>query len=223
MHLVPEDVVHMLQRREVQKSTPELDAVVRVDREMEKILNNKELPLEQKVAMYNAALREYSAFRQQVHDLAPEHTYITASVPSPADSTDASVKQQPSADPAFVSSLPKSYQSKARKVVDYIQKSGRVAWNDRNEMVLDGKPVPNSNISDLVYDTVANNKSSNPQGWEAFTDVLRDIGVPEHLRANKRRKQEYAGAKKQKQTATAGELKKLPFADEPAETFWDAS
>lgn len=209
MRLVPEDVFSMLQRREVQKSTPELDAVVRIDHEMERILKNKDLPLEQKMAQYTAALNEYKNFREKVgfgEKPAAEATIIQTSENTGKDTSPVSL----------ISAIPKSHRGKAEKLLDHLKKSGRVTWDKNNSLIVDGKLLPNTNLQQLVYDSVAENKKSQPVGWREFTKTLNEIGVPESIRGNKRRRREFSKENQPPDTATNA-MDALPG------LFWDAT
>ena len=41
-----------------------------------------------------------------------------------------------------------------------------------------GKPIANSNIVDLINDTVRGRKKSEPSGWQTFAQNLKESNVP---------------------------------------------
>ena len=50
-----------------------------------------------------------------------------------------------------------------------------------------GKSIPGSNIIDLVNDVIRHRKGSEPTGWQAFAEGLRDINIPQDVIGNRER------------------------------------
>jgi hypothetical protein len=223
MRLVPDDLIDMIKRRDVQQSSPELDAVVRLDKQMEAILADKNLSLEEKVQKYNDTLGVYLTFRNQVQSM---NTVQRQSHPSSVEQekdfrgdkkTEVEVDQ-------ILQTLAKSHRQKAKQLLDILNKSGNVRWNDNNELIIDGDQIYGSNIIDLVYDTVARKKTKNPTGAPEFNKVLDKLAVPRMLRGN------FASLERPKSDTTSprksAEGKRAkPMSDQPVDEddYWDAS
>ena len=56
-------------------------------------------------------------------------------------------------------------------------------WNDRGEILSDGKPIPGSNITDLVHTAVRVSRKPKrwPEGWEYFRRHMKETNVPQIL------------------------------------------
>ena len=50
-----------------------------------------------------------------------------------------------------------------------------------------GKSIPGSNIIDLVNDVIRHRKGSEPTGWQAFAEGLRDMNIPQDVIGNRER------------------------------------
>lgn len=75
--------------------------------------------------------------------------------------------------------LPKSYEKKTRTLLDYIVLSKpKIWWKPTGEVVINNQTIQESNIIDLVSDTVRCLKRPKPVGWEVFALLLKDIKVP---------------------------------------------
>lgn len=221
MRLVPNDLIDMIKRRDVQSSTPEMDATVRLDRKMEIILNDKQLTLEQKVAQYNSALSEYLNYRRQVNTSnQSEHTHSTnQNIPI----STAPVHRSEDGE-VILRSLAKTYRPRGAALLQLLSESGRIGWNDNHELVIDNQTISGSNMSDLVYDTVARQKTKSPVGWQAFSNVLDTLHIPQHVRTNKSRPAvavQSTSANRGVEPSKNGSKKVLPDADNPKEVLTD--
>jgi hypothetical protein len=183
MRLVPDDLIDMIKRRDIQQSSPELDATVRLDKQMESILADKHLTLEEKVQKYNDTLSSYITFRKQAQALNPLNQ-ISANIPVHAEELPNVAGVTHDQIDSIVGTFAKSYQQKARKLLETLQSSGVAGWDVENELILDGNNVVGSNIIDLVYDTVARKQTRNPTGSIQFNNLLNKLHVPRLLRAN---------------------------------------
>jgi hypothetical protein len=221
MRLVPEDLIDMIKRRDVQQSSPEMDATVRLDKQMENILADKHMTLEEKVQKYSDTLSTYITFRRQVQNISPLNQISTVQMKE-SSNVEEDVHRTPI--DSLVATFAKSYQQKARQLLETLQRSGVAAWNMENELILDGNSIRGSNIVDLVYDTVARKQTRNPIGSTQFNDLLNKLHVPKLLRANIQSLDRSVGVTKPiKKTSAA---KKKDEADDEgmrSDDFWDAS
>lgn len=75
--------------------------------------------------------------------------------------------------------IPKSYMKKGQYLLDNILKNKpRIWWKEGGEIVVDNQVIPESNIIDLISDTLRPLKRAKPIGWKQFASVLKDIKVP---------------------------------------------
>lgn len=79
----------------------------------------------------------------------------------------------------IVDNLPKSYEKKTRTLLNIIiSNKPKIWWKTNGEVVINNRTIPDSNILDLVSDTVRSLKRPKPTGWEEFALLLKDIKVP---------------------------------------------
>ena len=84
-----------------------------------------------------------------------------------------------------VESVPKSFKTKAERLLQRIKLDPEVKWNNLGELEYRGQLIKNSNLTDLVNDVLRKRKnSSDPLGWETFADVLHRLNVPQELIGN---------------------------------------
>lgn len=215
MVLVPESLVDTVSRQSEAASTPELDAVVRLGREMEALRARRDLSLAEKTTRYQEALRQYLHFRDELHK--ERSTTTTPAVVVPSSQQQAAAANLGGDTPAvsdiesITETLPKSAQQHGKKLLNVLKNV--ISWdNDTKELIYDGQVVPKSNIRDLVYDTVVRHKGSAPVGSVEFSAALSRARVPRNLLRNVNR---FGGTSPQKRVS--------PVQQQPQQTSDDYS
>ena len=65
-------------------------------------------------------------------------------------------------------------------------KPGTITWNDKGRLVIDGQPLPDSNIVDIVVSAVKGGKHKVPaEDYKSFSRALKRINTPHTLITNK--------------------------------------
>ena len=84
----------------------------------------------------------------------------------------------------IISVIPKQAQKKASALLQLLQ--DHLKWNERGEIVVDGEPIPNSHISDLIKYTVVRHfsKKQPPIGSDKYFTVLDKLNIPRSLIVN---------------------------------------
>jgi hypothetical protein len=181
MILVPEVMLDTITRKDQQHSTAELDQVVRLDREIERLLNRKDLSLQQKASMYNDIVQQYLHFRKEARDVAvnaDRGELRMGSVDKPFDK-EATERQENEFAALAQASLPRSYQHKGQQILSHLRDSGAVSWSPTtHELIYNGEPITGTNISDLLYYATVPNKRAAPSGATEFLSALRAANVP---------------------------------------------
>jgi hypothetical protein len=86
--------------------------------------------------------------------------------------------------------LPKNLQQKAKIPLRRIQDNSKILdWNDRGELKYEGETLPNTNITNLLGDSLKLKKNNKPKGYEIFTKALSEMNLPEELIRNPERLQ----------------------------------
>lgn len=87
----------------------------------------------------------------------------------------------------IVQSVPKTFQSKAERLVQFLTDHA-INWKDTGELIgQDARPIPRSHIVDLVNDLMRERKMPQPVGGDVLTEKLRRLNVPRELIGNDKR------------------------------------
>ena len=86
-----------------------------------------------------------------------------------------------------IDSVPSTMKRKAQLLVSLLKTNPNVSWKDDGTVKLYGKSIPGSNIIDLVNDVIRHRKGSEPTGWQAFAEGLRDMNIPQDVIGNRER------------------------------------
>ena len=190
MVLIPEEVVSLLRERQEETVSPITRNLVSLKEEMGDILERQDLRPDEKAKLYGQAFQRY----QNVHDQKQAKPISVQLVPPTVKSDFTSaikrdIKEEKPSDQVsmeIVQSLPKTLKNRAELLLQKLKQHGEVVnWNDRGELVYNGKEVRGSNMLDLVNDILRNRrKTSTPQGWEYFARGLAHMNIPNELIQN---------------------------------------
>jgi len=76
------------------------------------------------------------------------------------------------------------YRKKADKLLYLLQKSKRLKYNAKLEIILDGKVIPHSNILQLIEHALSHKNRKRLIGLKRFYSFLMDVGIPNNLVQN---------------------------------------
>ena len=79
----------------------------------------------------------------------------------------------------ILSFVPKRYKNKADTLLRLVEKNSALDWNAKGQLLVNGKVIPYSHISDLVRDSVLPHNPFKPQGYKEFYKYLEK--VPRYL------------------------------------------
>ena len=74
----------------------------------------------------------------------------------------------------MIQNVPKYCQSRAKRLIEHLEDYTGVTWNDNGEMIVDGKPVPNTKLIVFLDDRIRKAKerfSSNNLAKARFLEV----------------------------------------------------
>ena len=196
MVLVPEHVADNTTQRK--PLIPPLTAQVNyLDSEMDSLLRRQDLTQDDKANMYNQILQRYLTYydkrmSQPVRvSVVPPKPVVT---PKPVETEDAKTPETAelalSGLPGEIESdilecVPPTMKARARQLVKKLKDNkDLVGWNDKAQLVFEGRLIPGSNVIDLVNDVLRHRKDFNPPGWQVFAKVLRNVNVPEGIVRN---------------------------------------
>jgi hypothetical protein len=124
-----------------------------------------DLPDDEKAKRYSASLKRFKAYEE----LKTEKTPVI-------DELESGVLQ----------SVPSNQAYKAKRLIQHIKREPDLDWTKEGELIYKQTKIPNSNIVDLMSDTLKTKSTDLPIGWEEFA---RGLGkAPQDLIANTERR-----------------------------------
>ena len=195
MILVPENNLDNYLRQQRLTTPPTVTKMVQLDGEMKTVLDRNDTSQDEKAKLYSQILENYLHFKGK------RNVEVTKPVPI-AFAGDAEKNAAPSVPStrevinkgqsvaSIVGILPKTLHSKAKMILEKIKDNPQVlSWNEKGELKYQGETVPNTNITNLVSDSLRHRKNNKPNGFELFTKGLKQINLPEDLVRNPERLQ----------------------------------
>lgn len=159
--------------------SPQVAQTADLQNEMGSVLQREDLSESEKAQLFGQTLQKFQlAHKKAVH---PQPTQ--PSLPSlPIE------KKKPlGIHDRIVDSVPTSMRRKAKLLLQMLEEHPQMSWNDQGVLEYNGKPIPGSNVIDLVNDVIRNRKGSNPRGWEQFSRGLKQVNVPQEYVGNRQR------------------------------------
>jgi hypothetical protein len=164
MLLVPSDVMH--------KNDVSSQLLSSLDVEMRKILEDKSLPSDAKLAEYNQILHRY----QKTDEERKQPFQIQVQEPE---------MKKVENDEHLLKGIPSKFKSQAATLVNEVKDSKFIKWGDDGEIVVDGVKITGSHIVDLIHDFSRDRKRKSPAiGAEAFARALMKSHAPRECIGN---------------------------------------
>lgn len=87
----------------------------------------------------------------------------------------------------LLQNVPKTYNDKANKLIQFIEKAPNIEWRKSGEIFIDGKEVVGGDMAELINDALRHRKRVKPaRGREQLASALRRAGVPSDYIGNER-------------------------------------
>ena len=165
VYLIQQEMLKCMKEKRQDSPSPNLRKYYEARQEMNDWSEKDDVDEDTKVTMYVQQFQRVNQLKNQI--LGPEPspvqmiTHTEQTVTSESDS--ATPSQQLSAtDKQIIDSVPKTMQNRAKLLIQKLKDhSDVIIWNDNRQLVLEGSIVPNSNIVDLVNDTMQRGKGLN--------------------------------------------------------------
>lgn len=155
--------------------SPLITKLGRLDQEMKTILDRPDIDEETKIQEYSQILSKYLNVQNKLRQ------------PTPIPIVDKRQPTIPKINTLNLSSIPLPYQKKARLIAEHLQQDPTIDWNERNELLLSGSTIPNSNVIDLIDDLARPNSRSQPTGIKQLVEELKRSNIPKSIIGNKNR------------------------------------
>ena len=142
---------------------PNVSATASLQRDLSSVMANEDLSEAEKSQLYGQTLHKFKT----AHQKALKETSLFPQ----SDPSSSKMNQ------LVIDSVPSTMKRKAQLLVSLLKTNPNVSWEDDGTVKLYGKSIPGSNIIDLVNDVIRHRKGSEPTGWQAFAEGLRDMNI----------------------------------------------
>lgn len=179
--LVPHETLSRIHEKPV--SYTESTAISELDSEMQKILSQKAEDNE-KWKMYNQTLQRYLHFVNEQR----KPLEINLSLPDKENTENWRRDVNNRLMAQLSSVIPKKYKQNASTLFDSLcspEAQTLLNWDSTGALRIQNKPVPQSNIIELISDATRNRRFAQALGWKNFAAVLIRLHTPIDLIANK--------------------------------------
>lgn len=146
-----------------------------LDHQIEAVLNNKSLPTDSKYQLYRQVLMKWDNLSENLSK--PIKLDVNRST-QPMSTQDGAT---------IAATFPKTYQSKAQNLVQFIKALPEVQTGDDGVLTINGRQIRNSNFVDILHDFIRKKKTRPPVGARELATVLKHNNVPRELIGNPNR------------------------------------
>lgn len=187
--LVPE---HMAEQRKKPLVPPLTAQVNEIDSDMQDIIERQDIPIDAQAKMYDQNLQRYLTFYDKRMNKPLRVNVLQPKTTKEQPQEEQQQEEQPETideiETDIMDSVPATMKSRARQLIKKLKgNKDVVGWNEQGQMMFKGRPVPGTNIVDLVNDSLRQRKNFNPSGWELFSKALGHLNVPEGVVRNENR------------------------------------
>ena len=180
MVLVPEEMLSRYEQKQRLETSPITANMMQKDAQLSNILQQTDMYDDQKEKLFHANLERYLNLKQQKDSEIP-----TVQL---AQTTEEKTAIQELPDSVIVETVPKRMRERATAILNRLKtRPDVITWDRSGEVKLEGRNIPQSNISDLISDAVRGRKNFTPTGSKEFFHVLSKINVPRDLVRNEER------------------------------------
>lgn len=170
MVMVPHDFFIRLNN----KKEEQLGVTNGLDSELSSLLNNDNGGDSEKWTKYQQVLQRYLRFKEQER----QPLKLTVEEDKGGASTQYPLENE------ILDSIPRTFKKRAELLLQRLNSSKDITWDQRGEVTIKGIKLGGSNITDLVSDIVRPRKTSNPNAWQEFCSLLKDINIPHEFIGN---------------------------------------
>jgi len=196
MALIPADLAFQTQQQLYHPSSAPINQLSLLDNQMKTILEDSNLPPEQKLRQYYDSLRKFehiqnTEFRIPIPvKLDPEQSRLLMEKNSHEKVVQ--LPELPVPEHDVIETIPQAQRRGAKLLLKHIQENPLINWNDKKELIYRGERIPNSNFHDLIQDMSLHRKRNHTpaHGWKEFSQALISHNVPIGAIGNHHRQQQ---------------------------------
>ena len=178
--LIDKDLLMRLLSRNVPPAPPHnpvLKQMERLDNQLQSTLESSNVSDRIKSRKVNELLFKHDNFNKQYENQIGPQIPIASQATASAD-RDAWTSKT-------VSTAPLKNKKITEALMEHIKSSDRLGWDGQGRLMIDGAPIQNTNILDLVHAVTRRRiKTKTPEGTSEFINVLDSINTPRELLPN---------------------------------------
>lgn len=181
MAVIPQDLLETLKFNQLEKAGPIGKHLISIDKDIEDILQKKDLDLDEKVQLYYQTLSKYLNAKKNYKTIQEQKPLLI--------NNDVPEKNNEAKTPATKNdweemirrTLPKVEQDKGVEVYKWIKKNfSNENFNEKGQF----QDINKSNIVDLISSVVSRKKKEKPHGFDEFVNELQKSNIPTVLIGN---------------------------------------
>ena len=164
-------------------------AISSLDQHIHNILANSTMDEYTKAQQYNQALQRYLTLSDKYRERPLGKVEMKVSTPDLPTPELPTTENQTRLKPTLYQTLPPTLRSKGAALLNHLESIPGIKWDNKQQLVVDDKPIPKSNVVDLIDDLVRDRKTTKPPpGWSELATVLKQVNTPRALIGNSRRR-----------------------------------
>ena len=167
--LVPQHLLSTLLSQ--QQLNPATQQLAGLDQDMQSILSRTDIPADVKHKQYSQLFHRFANLKER--ELEKPYTMTIKEKELPFNPSD------------VIGGLPRQYRNKGHILLQHLKKNPHIEWDERGQLIIDGRTVEHSNVTDLVHEFVRPLRNTPPSaGWRQFAQALHEANVPQEAIVN---------------------------------------
>ena len=176
----------MMTKHSAKRYQPEKNELIKSEEEMQNIWNSS-VPPHEKVKQFTEELHKFRSLLKTMAEPVKVQIHQQAERVKPCYDTSTQKSTINEIDGTIIQGLAKANHKKGSILLDFLKiHPDKFMWNEKGEMIYQGKIFYGSNMRNLISDVVKNRTKPSSQTFHesAFVKALADLDVPKDLMKN---------------------------------------
>ena len=187
MFLMSEEEMERMKTKQLKDYDPDLRSMTRLQDQANALLSKDNMKPDELLKLINMLQSRFNQIKNQ-DKAEPEPAGVSKTMEQPEEPAEEE-EDEPAIPVQPMIGIPKRDEARARNLIHLLSKDPHsLTVNDRMEIVVRDRPIPGSNIHDLLSDLFTKTKSRlarpRPHGFTSFVSALHDLNIPHTLISN---------------------------------------
>ena len=197
MRLIQDEEYERLRQKQVSSYNPELRVLTHLEDEMRDIMDSKNISPDDKLKLFEQLRQRSNEIKNQAKSapvlggvsstLTPDPPTVPAVLPGPAVVKVEVKKEEPVLE-EIIGRISSRHKKNANKLIELINSNPDIITsNDKEELVFNGKSIPNTKFTDLFTSLFSERQSKSLaklEGVPSFLKALNSLHVPSNIISN---------------------------------------